>query len=117
MEKSCSQIAVTIAPYQARNRKRRPKIPDIGKGKTGKPSKERIMEEKKSTAENIRAKTPTERGALWGKKRRMNMTKSDVGENRELTSLHQPIAESDVNREFECKNIFREMLIVFKFYE
>gem|GEM_PF-4538305 len=104
LEKSCSQIAVTIAPNQARKRKRRPNKPDIGKGKTGKPSKERIREEKKSTAENIRAKAPTERGALWGKKSRKIMTKSDVGENRELTSLHQPIAELDSDGILECKS-------------
>ena len=95
---------MTIAPNQARNRRRRPNKPDIGKGKTGKPKIEKAREEKKSTAENIRAKVPTERGALWGKKRRMNMTKSDVGENRELTSLHQPIAELDTNGILECKS-------------
>ncbi len=95
---------MTIAPNQARKRKRRPNKPDIGKGKTGKPSKERIREEKKSTAENIRAKAPTERGALWGKKSRKIMTKSDVGENRELTSLHQPIAELDSDGILECKS-------------
>ena len=97
LEKSCSQIAVSIAPYQARNRKIRLKIPDIGRGKIGKPSSDRIRKDKKSTAENSKARDPTERGALWGRKRRIIMTKSDTGENRELTSFHQPITELDTN--------------------
>ncbi len=86
---------MSIAPYQARKRKIRPKIPDTGRGKTGKPKIDKAREDKKSTAENSKARAPTERGALWGKKRRIIMTKSDTGENRELTSLHQPIAELD----------------------